>query len=57
MGNSRTFKIVLAVACFLAAGLNAYRVWKGEHDTMDVVLGVLFLLAGIMYVYRLRKGV
>jgi hypothetical protein len=57
MGNSRIFKIVLAVACFLAAGLNAYRFWKGEHDTMDIVLGVLFLLAGIMYVYRLRKGV
>ncbi|NDK54593.1 hypothetical protein [Pontibacter fetidus] len=57
MGNNRIFKIILAVACFAAAILNAYRVWKGEHDTMDIVLGVLFLLAGIMYVYRLRKEV
>ncbi|MEJ8758246.1 hypothetical protein WG947_14630 [Pontibacter sp. H259] len=57
MRDSRTFKIILAVACFAAAGLNAYRYTKGESDTMDIVLGVLFLLAGIMYVYRLRKGV
>lgn len=45
------------VACFAAAGLNAYRVWTGEHDTMDIVLGILFLLAGIMYAYRLKKGI
>lgn len=57
MGKNKTFKIVLAIACFLAAGLNAYRVYKGEHDTMDIILGVLFLLAGIMYVYRIRKGI
>ncbi|MBC5773786.1 hypothetical protein H8S95_06905 [Pontibacter sp. KCTC 32443] len=57
MRDNRTFKIILAVACFAAAGLNAYRFAKGESDTMDIVLGVLFLLAGIMYVYRLRKGI
>ncbi|MBB6612203.1 hypothetical protein H7F15_14225 [Pontibacter sp. Tf4] len=57
MGNNRIFKILLAVACFLAAGLNAYRVYKGEHDTVDIILGVLFLLAGFMYVYRIRKGI
>ena len=57
MRDNRTFKIVLAVACFAAAGLNAYRYTQGDRDTMNIVLGVLFLLAGIMYVYRLRKGV
>jgi hypothetical protein len=57
MRDNRTFKIILAIACFGAAGLNAYKFTQGENDTMDIVLGVLFLLAGIMYVYRLRKGV
>ena len=57
MGKSKTFKIILAVACFLAAGLNMYRVYKGESDTMDIIFGALFFLAGIMYIYRIRKGI
>ncbi|HEY4650385.1 MAG TPA: hypothetical protein VIG72_03180 [Pontibacter sp.] len=57
MRNNKIFKIVLAVACFAAAGLNAYKFTQGESDTMDIVLGVLFLLAGFMYIYRIRKGI
>ena len=57
MRDNRTFKIILAIACFGAAGLNAYRYAQGDEDIMNIVVGVLFLLAGIMYVYRLRKGI
>ena len=57
MRDNRIFKIVLAVACFGAAGLNAYRYTQGDEDTMNIVRGGLFLLAGFMYVYRLRKGI
>lgn len=57
MENSKALKIVLAAACFLAAAATGYQIFRGNYETMDIVLLVLFLAAGFMYVVRLRRGV
>ncbi len=56
MENSKTLKIVLAVACFVAAGVTGYQIFRGNYETMDIIFLILFLGAGFMYVVRLRKG-
>jgi hypothetical protein len=57
MENSKLLKIVLAVACFLAAAATGYQIFRGNYETMDIVLLVMFLAAGFMYVVRLTRGV
>ncbi|PRY14245.1 hypothetical protein CLV24_10455 [Pontibacter ummariensis] len=56
MQNRRIFRIILVVACFFLAGLNAYEIYTGEYNLLDVFLLVMFLIWGVLYMYLLRKG-
>ncbi|CAM3418511.1 hypothetical protein POKO110462_01830 [Pontibacter korlensis] len=51
MQNRRTYRIIMAIACFVFAALNAYRVYSGEYSTMDVILLVVFLIFGTIYLF------
>ncbi len=55
MQNRRTYRIVVTVACFLFAGLNAYEIIKGDYTTIDIFLLVMFLIFGITYSYLLLR--
>ena len=55
MQNRRFYRIILAVASFVFAGLNAYKIIKGQYETMDVVLMVVFLVIGIAYLFILFR--
>lgn len=55
MQNRKFYRIILAVASFVFAGLNAYQIIKGEYETMDVALMVVFLAIGIAYLFILFR--
>ena len=55
MQNRQTYRIVVTVACFLFAGLNAYEIIKGDYNALDVFLLVMFLIFGITYTYLLVR--
>ncbi|GAA4430046.1 hypothetical protein GCM10023188_16160 [Pontibacter saemangeumensis] len=55
MQNRRIYRIVVTVACFLFAGLNAYEIIKGDYTALDVFLLVVFLVFGITYTYILLR--
>ncbi|TPE44345.1 hypothetical protein [Pontibacter mangrovi] len=55
MQNRRTYRIVMTIACFVFAGMNAYRILKGDYAAIDVFLLVVFLVFGIMYLFILFR--
>ncbi|WP_299758069.1 hypothetical protein [uncultured Pontibacter sp.] len=55
MQNRRSYRIIMTIACFVFAGLNAYRVFTGNYSTMDLILLVVFLLFGVIYLFLLFK--
>ena len=55
MQNRQTYRIVVTVACFLFAGLNAYEIIKGDYNALDIFLLVMFLIFGITYTYLLVR--
>lgn len=56
MKDKKMYKIMMVVICFIAAGLNAYRIIKGEYSGLDIFLVVVFLIFGGIYLYQLSKG-
>ncbi|GHA53747.1 hypothetical protein [Pontibacter akesuensis] len=55
MQSRRTFRIVMTIACFFFAGLNAYRIWTGEYESLDVFILVVFLVFGSIYLFILFR--
>ncbi|WP_337068162.1 hypothetical protein [Pontibacter sp. 13R65] len=55
MKNQKLFRIALAFACFVFAGLKAYTIAQGEYTWMDVFFLIAFLGFGIMYLVVLNK--
>lgn len=55
MQNRRTYRIIMTIACFVFAGLNAYRVLTGNYAAIDVILMVVFLIFGVMYLFILFR--
>ena len=55
MQNRKTYRIVVTVACFLFAGLNAYEIIKGDYNALDIFLLVMFLIFGFTYTYLLVR--
>ncbi|MHC2993090.1 hypothetical protein OB13_16455 [Pontibacter sp. HJ8] len=55
MSNRRIFRIVLAIACFVFAGVKAYQILQGDYEWTDIFFLVAFLGFGIMYVLVLNK--
>lgn len=55
MQNRRTYRIVMTIACFVFAGFNAYKIWQGHYNTIDVFLLVTFLVFGTIYLFILVR--
>ena len=55
MQNRQTYRIVVTVACFLFAGLNAYEIITGDYTVIDIFLLVMFLICGFTYTYLLLQ--
>jgi len=55
MQNRKAYRIVVTVACFLFAGLNGYKILKGDYTGIDIFLIVMFLVFGITYAYVLLR--
>ncbi|TXK50736.1 hypothetical protein FVR03_04395 [Pontibacter qinzhouensis] len=55
MRNQKLFRIALAVACFVFAGLKAYAIAQGDYTWIDVFFMIAFLGFGIMYLIVLNK--
>lgn len=55
MQNRQTYRIVVTVACFLFAGLNAYEIITGDYSVIDIFLLVMFLIFGFTYTYLLLQ--
>ncbi|WP_242927051.1 hypothetical protein [Pontibacter vulgaris] len=55
MQNRKPFRIVLAIACFIFAGVKAYEIIKGEYEWLDVFFLVAFLGFGTMYLVAMKK--
>ncbi|MCP2042016.1 hypothetical protein [Pontibacter sp. HSC-36F09] len=56
MANRRLFRILLAIACFVFAGVKGWQIWQGEYEWIDVFILIAFLAFGIMYVVVLTKN-
>ncbi|PKV66305.1 hypothetical protein [Pontibacter ramchanderi] len=56
MPNQRMFRILLAVACFVFAGVKGWQILQGEYEWMDIFFLIAFLGFGIMYVVLLSKN-
>ena len=56
MQNRRTYRIVMAIACFVFAGFNAYKILQGNYNTVDVFLLVIFLVFGTIYLFILLRN-
>lgn len=57
MGNNRTYRLLIIIACFLFAGLQAVKVIKGDYSWLEVFFLVMFLGIGILYLtLYLKKG-
>jgi len=55
MQNRRLYRIALTVVCFVFAGLNGYRIIKGDYSAIDVFLLVVFLIFGTIYLLTLLR--
>lgn len=55
MRNRRLYRIVVTIACFVFAGMNAYRIMQGSYTWIDVFLLVIFLVFGVTYAYILLR--
>jgi hypothetical protein len=55
MPNQRMFRIILAIACFVFAGVKGYQIMQGEYTWMDVFFMIAFLGFGVMYVVLLNR--
>lgn len=55
MKDRKKFRAVMVVICFIAAGMNGYKIIQGDYTYMDVFLVVVFLLFAGIYIYLLRK--
>ena len=53
MRNRRIYRIVVTIACFVFAGMNAYKIIQGYYTWVDVFLLVIFLIFGVTYSYML----
>ncbi|WP_162051826.1 hypothetical protein [Pontibacter pamirensis] len=51
MRNRRIYRNVVTIACFVFAGMNAYRIMQGNYTWIDVFLLVVFLIFGVTYSY------
>ncbi|MDO6389872.1 hypothetical protein Q4E40_07015 [Pontibacter sp. BT731] len=56
MANRRLFRILLAIACFVFAGVKGWQILQGDYEWMDVFILGAFLVFGIMYVVILTKN-
>ncbi|WP_299991736.1 hypothetical protein [uncultured Pontibacter sp.] len=56
MPNQRIFRILLAIACFVFAGVKGWQIIQGEYEWMDIFFLIAFLGFGIMYVVLLNKN-
>ncbi|WP_165838184.1 hypothetical protein [Pontibacter arcticus] len=57
MQNRKPYRIFLALACLVVAGMSLYKILGGDYTWVDVVLMVAGLIFGILYFIRLRKEV
>jgi hypothetical protein len=55
MKNRRLYRIAVTVACFVFAGMNAYKIMQGEYNWTDVFLLVIFLVFGVTYSFLLLR--
>lgn len=55
MKDRKKFRTVMVVICFIAAGMNGYKIIKGDYTYMDIFLVIVFLLFAGIYIYLLRK--
>lgn len=55
MKNRRLYRIAVTVACFVFAGMNAYRITQGDYNWVDVFLLIVFLVFGVTYAYMLLR--
>ncbi|MCX2741682.1 hypothetical protein [Pontibacter anaerobius] len=55
MKNRKIYRVFMAIACFVFAGLNGYRVYTGNYSTMDIILLVVFLIFGTIYLFLIFK--
>ncbi len=46
----------MVVICFIAAGMNGYKIIIGDYTYMDIFLVIIFLLFAGIYIYLLRKN-
>lgn len=46
---------MMTIACFVFAGLNAYRISTGDYNSLDVALMVIFLVFGAIYLFILLR--
>lgn len=56
MPNQRVFRILLAIACFVFAGVKSWQIMQGEYEWMDIFFLIAFLGFGTMYVVLLNKN-
>ncbi|PVY41672.1 hypothetical protein [Pontibacter virosus] len=56
MPNQRIFRILLAIACFVFAGVKAWQIMQGEYEWIDIFFLIAFLGFGIMYVVLLNRN-
>lgn len=56
MPNRRIFRIMLAIACFVFAGVKGYQILQGNYGWEDIFFLVTFLVFGVMYVVLLTKN-
>jgi hypothetical protein len=55
MKNRRLYRIAVTIACFVFAGMNAYRIMQGDYNWVDVFLLITFLVFGVTYAYMLLR--
>ena len=49
MRNRRIYRIVVTIACFVFAGMNAWKIIQGYYTWIDVFLLIIFLVFGVIY--------
>lgn len=55
MQNRKTFRIFLAILCFIFAGLKIKDIVVGDYTWIDVFFLIAFLGFGIMYLLVLKR--
>lgn len=56
MPNQRMFRILLAIACFVFAGVKGWQIMQGDYTWMDIFFLIAFLGFGVMYVVLLNRN-